>query len=201
VLVFARAPEPGRVKTRLIPALGPEGAAALHEKLTLHALSVAKASGVGPVRMWCAPDAAHPFFLECRRRFALTLHAQGRGDLGERMARAFRTTLAQAWGALLIGSDIPAISADYLRDAQLQLREADAVLGPAEDGGYVLIGLRRHAPALFRAMPWGEPSVLAQTRRRLSALGLRRRELAPLRDVDRPEDLGRLPARFTPGAL
>ena len=194
VLVFARAPTPGKAKTRLIPALGEEGAAALHRRLVLHCLRAARDSRLGPVELWCAPDARDPFFSECERRLGVSLHPQGEGDLGARMQRAFESALARARRAVLVGSDIPALSSRYLRDAERALDGGyDAVIGPAEDGGYVLIGLSRCDRELFRDIPWGGPEVLAETRRRIAALSWRLSELPALWDMDRPEDLERLP--------
>ena len=194
VVVFARAPEPGKVKTRLIPALGEAAAAALHRRLVMHSLRAATDAQLGPVELWCAPDAGHPFFRECERRFGMSLYSQGEGDLGARMQRAFGATLARARRAILVGSDIPALSAQYLRDAERALVGGnDAVIGPAEDGGYVLIGLSCCEAELFREIPWGGPEVLPQTRRRIAALRWRLAELPGLWDVDWPEDLERLP--------
>jgi len=133
-------------------------------------------------------------FRECERRLGASLHPQAEGDLGARMQRAFESALALSPRAILVGSDIPALSAQYLRDADRALRRGgDAVIGPAEDGGYVLIGLSRCDAALFRDIPWGGSEVLAETRRRIAALGWRVTELPALWDVDRPEDLERLP--------
>jgi len=191
-MVFARAP--GEAKTRLIPALGEAGAAALHRRLVMHCLRAARDSRLGPVELWCAPDTSDPFFRECERRLGASLHAQGEGDLGARMQRAFESALALSPRAILVGSDIPALSPRYLRDADQALgRGDDAAIGPAEDGGYALIGLSRCDPELFRDIPWGGPGVLAETRRRLAALSWRSSELPVLWDVDRPEDLERLP--------
>ena len=192
VMVFARAP--GEAKTRLIPALGAAGAAALHRRLVMHCLGAATDAQLGPVELWCAPDAGDPFFRECERRFGASLRSQGQGDLGTRMQGAFDAALARAPRAILVGSDIPALSAQYLRDADRALAGGDdVVIGPAEDGGYVLIGLSRCDAALFREIPWGGPEVLAETRRRLAVLSWRSSELPVLWDVDRPEDLERLP--------
>ena len=194
VIVFARAPEPGKVKTRLIPALSAAGAAELHRRLVRHTLGAATGARLGPVELWCAPDAGDPFFRECERRLGVSLSAQGEGDLGARMQRAFESALARAGRAILVGSDLPALSAQYLRDAdQALVRGNKVVLGPAEDGGYVLIGLSRCDPELFRDIPWGGPEVMAETRRRIASLAWRSSELPVLWDVDRPEDLGRLP--------
>jgi len=194
LIVFARAPQPGEAKTRLIPVLGEAGAAALHRRLAMHCLRAATDAQLGPVELWCAPDAGDPFFRECERRFGVSLHSQGEGDLGARMRLAFESALARASRAILVGSDIPALSAQYLRDAERALAGGDnVVIGPAADGGYVLIGLSRCDAGLFRGIPWGGPKVLPETRRRIAALGWRLIELPALWDVDRPEDLDRLP--------
>jgi rSAM/selenodomain-associated transferase 1 len=194
VMVFARAPTPGEAKTRLIPALGKAGAAELHRRLVMHGLRVATDAQLGPVELWCARDAGDPFFRECERRFGVSLHSQGEGDLGARMQRAFESALARSRHAILVGSDIPALSVQYLRDADQALAQGDdVVIGPAEDGGYALIGLPRCDPELFRDIPWGGPEVLPETRRRIVALSWRSSELSVLWDVDRPEDLERLP--------
>ena len=193
-MVFAKAPTPGEAKTRLIPALGEAGAAALHRRLVMHCLRAARDSGLGPVELWCAPDADDPFFRDCERRCGVSLHPQGKGDLGARMQRAFESALVRSARAILVGSDIPALSAQYIRDADQALaRGDDAAIGPAEDGGYALIGLSRCDPELFRDIPWGGSEVLAETRKRLAALSWRSSELPVLWDVDRPEDLERLP--------
>ena len=193
IVVFARAPEPGKVKSRLIPALGEAGAAALHRRMVMHSLRAAQDAGLGPVELWCAPDARHAFFAECEQGFGVSLHSQCEGDLGERMRHALEAVLGRARRAILVGSDIPALSARYLRDAERALSAHDAVIGPAEDGGYVLIGLERCDPELFHHIEWGGSEVLAQTRLRIAALRWRCLELPALWDVDRPEDLNRLP--------
>jgi rSAM/selenodomain-associated transferase 1 len=191
-MVFAKAP--GEAKTRLIPALGAAGAAALHRQLVMHCLRAATDAQLGPVELWCAPDTSDPFFRECERQLGVSLWEQGEGDLGERMQRAFESALVRAARAILVGSDIPALSARYLRDADRALvRGNKVVIGPAEDGGYVLIGLSRCDPELFRDIPWGGPDVMAETRRRIAAIAWRSSELPVLWDVDQPEDLERLP--------
>jgi len=193
-MVFARAPVPGEVKTRLIPALGEAGAAALHRRLVSHCLRAACDSRLGPVELWCAPGVDDVFFRECERRLRVSLRSQEGGDLGERMQGAFESALARSRRAILVGSDVPALSSRYLRDADRALAKGeDAVVGPAEDGGYVLIGLSRVDSRLFGGIPWGSADVLAETRRRVAALGWRSQELPALWDVDRPEDLARLP--------
>lgn len=194
ILVFAKAPVPGRVKTRLVSALGERGAAQLHRQLVRRTLRTAIAAATGPVELWCAPDASDPFFSACALEFGLKLRDQGEGGLGTRMARALEAALAERASALLIGSDCPGFTVDYLRNAAAACDGGKhAVFGPAEDGGYALIGLAcPPSAALFENMPWGTATVMHETRRRLEGLGWRWVELAALWDVDRPEDLPRL---------
>jgi uncharacterized protein len=191
--IFARAPEPGQTKTRLIPRLGADAAARLHSRLVRHTVETALVSDAGAVELWCAPSQSHPFFQKLATERSLRLRTQGDGDLGERMADAFRVMLGDASGAILVGTDCPARTAQDLTEARQALaRGCDAVLGPVEDGGYHLIALRRYEPRLFAGVSWGTNRVLAQTRLRLSALGWRWHELTQRWDVDRPGDLERL---------
>lgn len=193
LIVFARAPEAGRVKTRLVPLLGEAGAARLHARLVMRTLRTVAASGIESVYLYCAPRTKNRFFEEMQDRFGVRLCPQGHGNLGERMFRAFTRGLREHSFVVLIGSDCPALKPADLRAAMRALREgADAVLAPAEDGGYPLIGLRRVSRRLFNDVDWGGPRVLAQTRGRLKALRWRWRELRTVWDVDRPEDVLRL---------
>lgn len=193
LIVFAKAPIPGQVKTRLIPSMGAMGAAALHEKLVLHCLAKAMGAGVGPIELWCTPDTGHPFFIHCAKGFQIELHTQPDGDLGRRMGYAFSKTLKRASSALLIGTDCPSLTQIDLREASKAFAQGmDAVIGPAEDGGYVLLGLRQYNPEVLTDISWGTESVLNQTRGRLRTLGWRWHELRERWDVDRPEDIERL---------
>ncbi|MDX1595207.1 MAG: TIGR04282 family arsenosugar biosynthesis glycosyltransferase, partial [Gammaproteobacteria bacterium] len=192
LLVFARAPVAGAVKTRLQPALGAAGAAALHRRLLERTVATACAAGVAPVELWCAPDRSHPAFAELAGRGDVTLRNQPSGDLGRRMHDALHDVLDGAGRAVLVGCDCPALTGDDLRAAFAALDAHDVVLGPAEDGGYVLVGARRVARPLFDGVEWGGPRVLRQTRARLVALGWRWHELRTFWDVDRPADLPRL---------
>jgi rSAM/selenodomain-associated transferase 1 len=156
-------------------------------------------AAVGPVELCCAPDGVHPAFTALTRSAAgLTLTEQGDGDLGQRMHRAFERVLASQACAIVIGTDAPALDAGYLREAATTLQAHDAVIGPAVDGGYALLGLRRPAAALFDGIDWSTPRVLAQTRERLRRLGLTWAELAPLHDIDEPADLRHLPVGWGP---
>lgn len=193
LIIFAKAPVPGDVKTRLIPALSPRGAAALHRALVRDILRKAVEADVGPVELHCSPSAEHPFFRDCAHRFRVALRTQLGDDLGARMERAFGMALASAPYALLAGADCPALTIGDIRMAAQRLREGtDAVLVPAEDGGYTLLGLRRAVPALFTGISWGGAGVMAETRGRLKVLAWRWAELPAHWDVDRPEDLLRL---------
>lgn len=190
IAVFARAPVPGAAKTRLIPALGADGAARLHEALTDHALSEAARAGLGPVELWCAPDCAHPFFARCAQAYGVGLREQPPGDLGAKMLFAFE---AARGPLLLMGSDCPSITARDLADCARALTEgADAVFLPAEDGGYELVGAARPIPKIFEGIAWGGERVMAQTRDSLASLRLGWREVRTVWDVDRPEDIDRL---------
>jgi rSAM/selenodomain-associated transferase 1 len=191
VAVLARAPVAGQAKTRLIPALGADGAAALQERLIKRAIATACAAAVGPVTMWTTP-APHPCFAALTSRHRVALAVQPEGDLGVRMLAA----CAAANGpAIVIGTDCPVLTPAHLREAAQALREGtDVVVIPAEDGGYVLIGSRIPQPGLFAAMTWSTDTVMAETRRRLAQEGLTCREPAQLWDVDRPEDIARLRA-------
>jgi rSAM/selenodomain-associated transferase 1 len=189
IAVLARAPVAGQAKTRLIPALGADGAAALQERLIERAIATACAAAVGPVTMWTTP-AAHPCFAALTSRHPVALAVQPAGDLGVRMLAACQ---AADGPAIVIGTDCPVLRPEHLREAAQVLREGtDVVVIPAEDGGYVLIGSRVPQPGLFAAMTWSTDMVMAETRRRLAREGLTWRELGRLWDVDRPADLARL---------
>jgi rSAM/selenodomain-associated transferase 1 len=194
VAVLAKAPIPGLAKTRLIPALGAPGAAQLQRRLTRQAVRTALDAGLGPVTLWCAPDARHRLFRTLHKAWGVSCLVQASGDLGERMHTAFRLHCASG-PVLLIGTDCPPLSPQHLRDAaQALLNGHEAVFLPAEDGGYVLVGLRSPQPALFRDMHWSTPAVMEDTRKRARDAGIEWRELETLWDLDVPADLERLSA-------
>ena len=185
--MFARTPVPGQVKTRLIPAIGAERAANLHRAMLWRTVTTTTAAAIGPVALWCSPAVEHPFIDEMQREFDLEVHLQQGADLGERMHRALQTYPA---GAVLVGSDCPFLEEQDLQMAADILRDGDdAAIGPAEDGGYYLIGVRDSSMAVFSGIPWGTDGVLSATRRKFRDLGWRWREIATRRDVDQPEDL------------
>jgi rSAM/selenodomain-associated transferase 1 len=191
--VFTRTPLPGRVKTRLIPAIGAERAANLHRAMLWRTVATAVESGVGPVGLWCNPATEHPYIAEIQREFGLDVHLQTGADLGESMHLALRSQPDDAPGAVLVGTDCPFLEVQDLQLAASALREGDdAVIGPAEDGGYYLIGVRQSDMAVFSGVQWGSEQVLAVTLQKFRDLGWRWRELATRRDVDRPADLAAL---------
>jgi rSAM/selenodomain-associated transferase 2/rSAM/selenodomain-associated transferase 1 len=192
IAVFSKAPRAGETKTRLIPALGAAGAARLQRRLCLRSLDLACRAAHGKVTLWAAPDHRQRFFRAVQAQRGIALRSQTGSDLGERMSNAF---VAHVGPLLLIGTDCPALTEAHLVAAATALHDGhDAAFIPAEDGGYVLVGLRRPQPRLFEGIAWGSDQVMAQTRERLIALGLRWAEPATLWDVDRPEDLPRLAA-------
>lgn len=192
IAVLAKAPVAGLTKTRLTPALGPAGAARLQRWFTRRALHTALATGLGPVSLWCAPDTQHRFFRALAHTARVSCLTQSGKDLGERMHAAFLRHCSVG-PTLLIGTDCPVLQAQHLhRAAHALLEGEDAVFYPAEDGGYVLVGLRAPQARLFAGMSWSTADVMAETRARAATLGLRLREFEALWDVDRPEDLLRL---------
>ncbi|MBF0455225.1 MAG: TIGR04282 family arsenosugar biosynthesis glycosyltransferase [Magnetococcales bacterium] len=196
--ILARAPLVGQVKTRLIPALGPRGAAQAHEQLLSHVLTIALSwQGVKVDRglhLWCTPDSNHPYFdtllpLSHRR-------CQPSGDLGQRMATIVDESLKRSRQVILLGGDAASISTRLLDQVEAALQEVPVVMAPAEDGGYILLGLTRSAPTLFSSMPWGTEHVAEQTRSRLRDLGWPWREFPGQWDVDRGEDWDRFRRQF-----
>ena len=192
LMIFCKAPVPGQVKTRLIPDLTAEQAAELHIELSTKTLQRATQSNLCPVQLWCTPTTDHDFFTASKAAYPLLLKQQQGADLGERMHRAFCSAFSGYSRALLMGCDCPSMTEQDLEQALIALnQENDVVLAPAEDGGYVMIGLTRPHPELFDNMPWGTERVLAQTRARIKRYKLRHHELNEQWDLDTPKDLER----------
>lgn len=191
IAVLAKAPVPGLAKTRLIPSIGAHAAAVLQERMTERTIATSVAAELGSVTLWCTPDCAHHSFRELAARFAITLRPQPQGDLGLRMLAAM-----QGGATVLIGTDCPAFTPAHLQNAARALDSHDAVLIPAEDGGYVLIGTNAPQPGLFDGIAWSTPQVTAQTRARAERLGLTLSMLPPLWDVDTEDDLARTERAF-----
>lgn len=186
VLVFAKAPIAGQVKTRLLPCLSEQQACELQRRLIDHTLQTTRASAL-PVELWCGQ--LHPELLSRGEHYAVRCFLQRGADLGERMADAVNSALGRYRRVLLIGCDCPGIDSDYLLAGARALEDHDVVLGPAADGGYVMIGLGAPQAEMFTDVAWGSDRVLATTRRRMKAANLAWLELDVLNDIDRPEDL------------
>lgn len=183
LVIFARLPEAGQVKTRLIPALGEAGAAQLYGRLLEHTLAEARTSGLD-IEVWITGGSPQAFAEAYGNDLAVV--EQGHGDLGERLARVDAPSI-------VIGSDCPGISAPILRAAAKALDDRAVVIGPATDGGYYLIGFREPVPFLFAEMAWSTPTVFANTLTRLAARGIGPAILPELADIDTPEDLAAWP--------
>lgn len=162
--------------------------------MVLHTLKMATQSGIGSVELWCTPSIDHPLFQQCAEIFKIPLFCQTKGDLGTRMAYAIKNSFQRgASFTCLIGTDCPSLTSEDLKKTKENLMQGyQAVLSPAEDGGYVLIGLTQFHPMLFEGISWGTASVLPETRDRLRKLKWRWKELPERWDIDRPEDVERL---------
>ena len=194
IAILAQAPIPGFAKARLIPAIGAHAAAVLQERLTGRTVATALAAGIGPVTLCCEPDATHDSFLKMVARMKITLRPQPQGDLGARMLAA---VAGSAGPVLVIGTGCPALTEAHLRSAASALREGnDVVLIPAENGGYVLVGMRKAQPTLFSNIAWVKSTVLADMRTRIVEQRLMLVERPPLWDVDTEIDLARLEREF-----
>jgi rSAM/selenodomain-associated transferase 1 len=200
VLVLAKAPRPGLAKTRLIPVLGAEGAAALQARLVEHTLQTVTSAGLGRIELHGTP-AEDDFLRDRAARYETRLVPQSDGDLGARMFASLSCALSESASAILVGTDCPALTPHVLRRAARVLETgSEAVFVPTEDGGYALVGLTRCDPRLFDAISWGSTTVMSDTREHLQALGWRWAELETLWDVDTPEDYERLVASRLLGA-
>lgn len=186
IIVFGRWPAPGRVKTRLAAAVGAEAAAEIYRGLLDHTLQEALAThravtlaldGRPETGGWIPPE-------------GVRITAQSAGDLGERMHHAFGERFASgATAVVLLGSDIPGVSAELVEEAFTRLGRIPVVIGPAADGGYWAVGQTRPGLDIFSGVPWSTPTTLAETRKRLRVFGVDFAELARLRDIDTIGDL------------
>jgi rSAM/selenodomain-associated transferase 1 len=193
VVVFAKAPVAGLVKTRLIPALGAEGAAQLARRMLLHTLQEAAAAAVGPVELCVTPHPSDPVWQGFTSFEGVCWTEQVAGDLGVRMAEAARRASAAGEHVLLIGTDCPQLDAMHLRRATELLEHSDAVLYPTFDGGYALLGLRKYDPRPFAQIPWSTAAVADRTLERVHELGWSLTVGGMLHDIDEPTDLRWLP--------
>lgn len=190
IVIFAKAPVAGRVKTRLIPALGSEGAAELARRMLERTVEEALAAGLGTPELCVDPDPSRAEWSMIPAANVCGLSFQGEGDLGERLERAAARALERSSSVLLIGTDCPALDRSLLRQLASDLQSHDAVICPAEDGGYVALGLTKFDPCVFRDLPWSTSSVAQETIQRIEQLGWSLAVGPTLRDVDEPADLG-----------
>lgn len=195
LLVFARNPIAGKVKTRLIPAIGAEGAVTVYRQLLAGTLAAARETACDTLSLWIDEAKPSTALREIIGDGAIDWHPQHGANLGERMHHAVAASLTDHRRAVLIGSDCPEFSADYLERAFDALRRCDVVIGPATDGGYVLIGMNTLHPGLFDRIPWSTDRVLATTRQRVNELNLSCHELPALSDIDTIDDLNGFAAR------
>jgi rSAM/selenodomain-associated transferase 1 len=201
VVIMAKQPQPGAVKTRLCPPLSPQAAAALYRAFLLDKIAqVGRLKAACPVIAY-TPDTARPYFTDIAPQFLL-LPQQGDG-LGARLANTFAHLFATGYtGVLAIDSDTPTLPTDFLQQAvaRITLSQYDVVLGPSADGGYYLIGLRALHRELFEDMPWSTAAVMPETRRRAALKGLTVADLPVWFDIDTPEELARLRAMLLQSA-
>jgi rSAM/selenodomain-associated transferase 1 len=198
VIVFAKAPRPGLVKTRLIPALGAAGAARLAQRMLHDTLAAALDARVGPVELCATPDPDDPAWHDTPLPPQVESSAQGDGDLGARMARAAGRALRRGDAVLLVGTDCAEMSSALLRHAAAVLRDVDVVIHPSADGGYVLLGLARFSVQLFTDIAWSTDTVATVTIERIRALGWSLAVGDTLHDIDVADDL-RLAAKSVEG--
>lgn len=189
VLVFVRAPSPGMVKTRLAKDVGPDTALAIYKRMTEHVLATVRGlDDEVETRIYFTPEDERNAVEEWLGE-GLDYRAQGDGDLGARMDAAFKAAFDDEFQkVIVVGSDLPGLAADHLRLAISALSDRDAVIGPATDGGYYLLGLGRPLD-LFQEIPWSTPEVLTRTLDRFVAAGVAPAALPRLNDVDTVEDL------------
>lgn len=201
IVIFAKAALPGFAKTRLIPALGAQGAAELAQRMLAHALRRALAARVGPVELCVTPSPSESIWQTYPLPAAVQLTDQGEGDLGERMARAAQRVTDGGESVLLVGTDCPALDAVRLQQAAASLQTTDATLVAAFDGGYVLLGLNRYHATLFSNMAWGTHQVGMETLRRMHKLNWTVSQQPALHDIDEAADLQWLPAELAAGTM
>lgn len=193
IVIFAKAPIPGYAKTRLIKALGAEGAATLAAKMLLRTVSLARQAAVGPVELCVAPDPEHFCLRALEVDSDVIWSSQSEGDLGMRMQTAVQRTLASGENVICIGTDCVELKVSHLQKAAIALHQDSAVIAPALDGGYVLLGLSTLDPSIFQDIVWSTGTVFKETMARITRLKWRVTQLETLRDIDEPEDLQYLP--------
>lgn len=192
ILLFAKAPEEGKVNTRLIPDIGVQAATRLQHDLIHQRLLMLTNADLCAVHLMCSPDTQHQCFVQCKQHYPVTLIAQSAGDIGMRMLNAVKAELIQFKYCIVIGTDAPALDAKKIRQAIEELHtDTEVVFVPAEDGGYVMIGLRQPYDFLFRGIDWGTEEVMHQSIATLVKNNITYKALVSCWDIDRVEDYQR----------
>jgi len=198
IIIFAKAPKPGFAKTRLIPALGMQGAAALARRMLLHTVRSALKAQIGPVELCVTPAIGDKAWRGIYLPQGIEISDQGEGDFGARLARAARRRIEQGEQVILIGTDCIELTPQLLEEARQRLFDHDATIHCAADGGYALLGLDCFDPALFANIPWSTDAVAVSTLGQIARLGLSVYVGQMLHDVDEPRDLRWLPENWRP---
>ena len=196
IIIFTKAAQPGFTKTRLIPALGKQGAADLAKRMLTHTLNQSLEANVGPVEICVTPPPTDVIWQDSVISDGLEYSDQGKGDLGERLSRVTQRVIDKGESVLLIGTDCAQLTATHLQHAKDSLRYFDSILIPATDGGYVLLGLNFFHPSLFESVKWSTDIVCAETIDRLKKLGRSVRSFPSMHDIDEPKDLKFLPGTW-----
>ncbi len=196
IIIFTKAAQAGFTKTRLIPALGKQGAANLAKKMLIHTLSQSLEAGVGPVEMCVTPQPTDSIWQEFAVLGDLEYSDQGTGDLGERLSRVTQRVIDRGESLLIIGTDCTQLTATHLQRAKESLDNFDSILIPATDGGYVLFGLNFFHASLFESIKWSTDTVYAETTERLETLGRTIKIFPSMNDIDEPKDLKFLPSTW-----
>ena len=196
IIIFTKAAQAGFTKTRLIPALGKQGAANLAKKMLIHTLNQSLEAGVGPVEMCVTPPPTDSIWQEFAVLGDLEYSDQGTGDLGERLSRVTQRVIDRGESLLIIGTDCIQLTATHLQRAKESLHNFDSILIPATDGGYVLFGLNFFHASLFESIKWSTDTVYAETTERLETLGRTIKIFPSMNDIDEPKDLRFLPSTW-----
>ena len=196
IIIFTKAAQAGFTKTRLIPALGKQGAANLAKKMLIHTLNQSLEAGVGPVEMCVTPPPTDSIWQEFIILGELEYSDQGTGNLGERLSRVTQRVIDRGESLLLIGTDCTQLTATHLQLAKESLHNFDSILIPANDGGYVLFGLNFFHASLFESIKWSTDTVYAETTERLETLGRTIKIFPSMNDIDEPKDLKFLPSTW-----
>lgn len=196
LILFAKAPVPGQVKTRLLPELDANEAAQVAAELIELTVRLAVDTWPGPLVLCTWPDIDHPLFGELAGTYPVTLATQGPGDLGRKMNAAITTYTNAGTPAAVLGCDVPHCPAEVLRAAGHLLQRGREVIGPSLDGGYYLIGLQRPCAQIFDNVDWGSPGVMRSTLANASRCGVRFEQLPPLQDLDSYTDLVKIAEHF-----